>query len=139
MLPPTLPFITPRSSVKSLLERTADLGQFQDSAQRHWLVRRLHDISRLTGWGSARQIAEGCQASWVRAAHMGHGPLYVRPADLAATPLTVSAQPRRIDRKIREMDEEGAVVLAKADRAHLALGLLGVEGDLDRLKLEDES
>lgn len=115
------------------------MQQYQDSAQRHWLIRRLHDISRLTGWGSARQIAGGCESSWVRAAHMGRGPPYTRSADLmAGGPLTVWSLPRRIDDKIREMDEEGAVVLAKADRAHLALGLLGVEGDLDRLRLEDD-
>lgn len=71
---------------------------------------------------------------------MGHGPPYVRTADLVAgEPLTVASNPRRIDRKIREIHEEGtAVVLAKADRAHLALGLLGLEGDLDRLRLGDD-
>ena len=70
---------------------------------------------------------------------MGRGPPYVRSVDLmAGGPLTVWSSPRRIDDKIREMDEEGAVVLAKVDRAHLALGLLGVEGDLDRLRLEDD-
>ncbi|PKS08903.1 hypothetical protein jhhlp_003516 [Lomentospora prolificans] len=113
--------------------------QFQDSAQRHWLIQRLHDISRLTGWGSARQIAEGCEASWVRAAHMGRGPPYARSADLnTGAPLTVWSNPRRIDRRIQELEEGGEVVLAKADRAHLALGLLGVDGDLDRLKLVDD-
>ncbi|CAI4210534.1 unnamed protein product [Parascedosporium putredinis] len=112
---------------------------YQDSVQRHWLIQRLHDISRLTGWGSARQIAEGCEASWVRAAHMGRGPPYVRSADLmAGGPLTVWSNPRRIDKRIQELEEGGEVVLAKADRAHLALGLLGVDGDLDRLKLSDD-
>ena len=69
---------------------------------------------------------------------MGYGPPYVRPADLTDGPLTVTTKPRRIDRKIREMDEEGVEKLAKADRAHLALGLLGVEGDLDRLRVDDD-
>ena len=69
---------------------------------------------------------------------MGHGPPYVRSAEPSAVPLTAMSQSRRIDKKIREMDEVGAVVLAKADRAHLALGLLGLEGDLDRLQLEDD-
>ncbi|MBE3042071.1 hypothetical protein IMZ48_05725 [Candidatus Bathyarchaeota archaeon] len=144
---PFVPLASPTTRLTSpfhcqVSSRTQQLTshQYQDSAQRHWLVRRLRDISRLTGWASARQIAEGCESSWVRAAHMGRGPVYVRSADQPAAPPVVSRQSRRIDRKLREMamDEEGAIVLAKADRAHLALGLLGVEGDLDRLRLEDD-
>lgn len=74
----------------------------------------------------------------MRAASIGYGPTYVRPVDLTDGPLTVTTKPRRIDRKIREMDEEGAEKIAKADRAHLALGLLGLEGDLDRLRVGDD-
>lgn len=75
----------------------------------------------------------------MRAAHMGRGPPYVRSADLmAGGPLTVWSNPRRIDKRIQELEEGGEVVLAKADRAHLALGLLGVDGDLDRLRLSDD-
>ncbi|KAI0406125.1 hypothetical protein F4802DRAFT_117727 [Xylaria palmicola] len=53
--------------------------QLQDEAQRHWLVRRLRDIARLTGWQSAHQIADGCESAWVKAASLGRGPPY-RPA-----------------------------------------------------------
>lgn len=73
----------------------------------------------------------------MRAASMGYGPSYVRPADLNG-PLTVATKPRRIDRKIRELGEEGVEKIAKADRAHLAMGLLGIEGDLDRLRVDDD-
>ncbi|KAI1306859.1 hypothetical protein F5Y03DRAFT_405809 [Xylaria venustula] len=53
--------------------------QLQDEAQRHWLVRRLRDIARLTGWQSAHQIADGCESAWSKAAQLGRGPPY-RPA-----------------------------------------------------------
>lgn len=74
----------------------------------------------------------------MRAASMGYGPPYVRPADLMDGPLTLTAKPRRIDRKIQEMNEQGAGKIVKADRPHLALGLLGIEGDLDRLQVGDD-
>jgi hypothetical protein len=55
---------------------------------------------------------------------------------------TVSNGVRRIDRRIQEVDRvkgnEGRVVLARAERTHYALGLLGVEDDLEVLELKDE-
>ncbi|CAJ2513783.1 Uu.00g019020.m01.CDS01 [Anthostomella pinea] len=56
--------------------------QFRDTQQRHWLVRRLHDIARLTGWQSAHQIADGCESAWTKAAQYGRGPPYERAADV---------------------------------------------------------
>ncbi|KAI8629018.1 hypothetical protein F5Y19DRAFT_475578 [Xylariaceae sp. FL1651] len=53
--------------------------QFQADAQRHWLIRRLRDIARLTGWQSAHQIADGCESAWSKAAQLGRGPPY-KPA-----------------------------------------------------------
>jgi hypothetical protein len=70
---------------------------------------------------------------------MGRGPPYMRSEDLmTAAPLTVWSNPRRIDKRIQELADGGEVVLAKVDRAHLALGLLGLDGDLDRLKIVDD-
>ncbi|KAI0478787.1 hypothetical protein GGR56DRAFT_689771 [Xylariaceae sp. FL0804] len=48
--------------------------QYQTDDQRHWLVRRMHDTARLTGWQSAHQIADGCQSAWAKAAQYGRGP-----------------------------------------------------------------
>ncbi|KAI0132752.1 hypothetical protein BJ170DRAFT_700503 [Xylariales sp. AK1849] len=115
--------------------------QYQAEPQRNWLVRRMYDITRLTGWQSARQIAEGCESSWKRAAAMGRGPPYTRDPDINAdfTP-EIPGSSRRIDRRIREVrvDEHGRIVLAKEEKAHYALGLLGVQEDLERLDLETE-
>ncbi|KAI1437187.1 hypothetical protein GGR50DRAFT_118455 [Xylaria sp. CBS 124048] len=107
--------------------------QFQDEAQRHWLIRRLRDIARLTGWQSAHQIADGCESAWSKAAQLGRGPPYRQPPEpededgardvrdrrearkrQAAHPSDVSppgmawvwGNPRRLDRRI--LEEDGA-------------------------------
>ncbi|KAI1186247.1 hypothetical protein F5B17DRAFT_370450 [Nemania serpens] len=106
--------------------------QLQDEAQRHWLIRRLRDIARLTGWQSAHQIADGCESAWSKAAQLGRGPPYkpapededeedakdVRsrheakkrrppPPDMAPPGMSwVWGNPRRLDRRI--LEEDGA-------------------------------
>ncbi|KAM7212329.1 fungal transcriptional regulatory-like protein [Rhypophila decipiens] len=132
--------------------------QYRDTAQRHWVIRRLYDIERLTGWQSARQIADGCESAWSKAAAMKRGPAYHRPTDLGPLfPQPVWAKPRRVDTRIRELQEasdgdpsaaatakegvgswsseENRLVLARSEQSHYALGLLSVEQDLDRLDL----
>lgn len=97
-------------------------------------------MARLTGWQSARQIANGCESAWTKAAALGKGPPYTRPSDINLNhPPSIWDNPRRIDERIRELDgrEEGRLVLAKSEQAHYALGLLGVEQDLERLELRD--
>ncbi|KAF4979947.1 hypothetical protein FZEAL_3958 [Fusarium zealandicum] len=114
--------------------------EYQDEAQRHWVIHRLCDIARLTGWQSARRIADGCESSWMKAAQLGRGAPYVRAADPGSVPVSVWQNPRRIDRIIHELppDEERRIVLAKSERASFALGLLGVEQDLEVLELKDD-
>ncbi|KAI1497701.1 hypothetical protein F5X99DRAFT_357250 [Biscogniauxia marginata] len=141
--------------------------QYQEAPQRHWLIQRLHDIARLTGWQSARQIAEGCESAWCKTAQMGRGPPYQRSSDLnrGMPNSMIWGNPRRIDRRIREVDGDGGddsrdqdidnnnnssshnnnnttnssrkIVLAKGEKAFYAMGLLAVEQDLERLDLEE--
>ncbi|CAG9937153.1 unnamed protein product [Clonostachys rosea f. rosea IK726] len=115
--------------------------QFQDEEQRKWVVRRLFDITRLTGWQSAQQIAEGCETSWIKAAQMSRGPAYERTINPNATDDSVWKTARRIDRRIQEVEqgEETRLVLARVERAHYALGLLGVEDDLEFLDLGENA
>ena len=67
----------------------------------------------------------------------------MRPADLEGTEQSIWNSNRRIDRRILEADfrggDERRVVLARAERAHYALGLLGVEDDLEYLELKDDT
>lgn len=107
-------------------------------------MRRLHDIARLTGWQSARQISDGCESAWLKAAQLGKGPPYQRAPDVEALlPQSVWQNPRRIDRHIQELSSEQArrheerFVLTKSEQAHYALGLLSVEHDLERLELRE--
>jgi len=98
----------------------------------------LDDIARLTGWRSARQIAQGCESYWIKAAQLNRGPPYVRTPEVYNSPQSVWTNPRRIDRRFQELDEGGVLVLAPADQANLAMGLLGVDEDLDRLRLSED-
>lgn len=52
--------------------------QFQDPSQREWLVTRLLEIDRRSGWASSGIIARGCETAWEKAASMGRGPPYSR-------------------------------------------------------------
>lgn len=104
----------------------------------------MHDIARLTGWQSARQIATGCESAWIKAGQMGRGPPYEPPANFDRSDPSVGApsiwgQPRSIQTRIQEVsaDESNKLVLAKSERAFYALGLLGVEDELDKLDLVD--
>lgn len=67
----------------SLIESTMPLFfaavQYQDQAQREWVVMKLREISRLTGWATAMRVLLGCQRAWEKAAEMGKGPKYERP------------------------------------------------------------
>ncbi|PHH76777.1 hypothetical protein CDD80_1227 [Ophiocordyceps camponoti-rufipedis] len=115
--------------------------QLQNNEQRCWVVQRMYDISRLTGWQSAKKIAHGCESAWLKAYQLGHGPEYLRPENLDNVPVSVWMLPRRLDQKISELDEreETRLVLVRSEQTNLAFGLLGVEGDLDRIELADDS
>lgn len=100
----------------------------------------MYKVTRLTGWLSARQIADGCESGWIKAAQLGRGPPYTRPEDLGPEiPICVWQNPRRIDRKIQELDSgpDNRVTLAKSEQTYYAIGLLGVETDLNLLELRD--
>ncbi|KAL2134768.1 hypothetical protein VTI74DRAFT_10842 [Chaetomium olivicolor] len=114
--------------------------QFQDLHQRHWTIRRLRDIGRLTGWQSAHQIADGCETAWNKAAEVGRGPPYYSPPELGPLfPDSVWNRPRKIDRQMRGLEGgEHGLVLAKSEQAHYALGLLSVERDLETLVLDGD-
>jgi hypothetical protein len=140
-----------RSSLLGLLTPFLSLTQYQQKEQRDWTVQQCYDITRLTGWQSARQIADGCESAWVKMSHAGRGAPYSRSPDIRIerTQMIYTQEPRRIDRRILEetaktrQDEspQGSnsnkkLVLAHAEKAYYALGLLGVEQDLERLDLD---
>jgi hypothetical protein len=72
--------------------------QYQDPKQREWLITRLVDIDRRTGWASAGTIAKGCETAWEKAAAMGRGPPYKR--------------------RTRRVGEEGPLLYEETERGH---------------------
>ncbi|KAL7938105.1 hypothetical protein V8C35DRAFT_320042 [Trichoderma chlorosporum] len=113
--------------------------QYNETKQREWVIQRMHDIARLTGWQSAMQIACGCESAWIKSSQMG-GPEYTRPTIVNNVPSTIWKNPRRIDKKIGESEsgEDRRLVLAKAERTHYAIGMLAIETELARLELRDD-
>lgn len=117
------------------------LGQLQDNNQRCWVIQRVFDIARLTGWQTARKIAIGCESAWIKVAQLGHGPQYRRPQHLDDVPVSVWMNPRKLDQRLRELEktEDTRLVLRQSEQTNFALGLLGVETDLEVLDLEEDS
>lgn len=111
--------------------------QLKDDAQRHWTVRRLNAITRLTGWQTGTQIASGCEGAWRKAYTMGTGPQYEAEPDYDARGRH-SWTLRRLDGRIQEIpNSQEKVVVKKAERAHLAFGLLSLEQDMERITLTE--
>lgn len=67
----------------SLIEATMPMFfaavQYDVPDQRDWIVKKLREINRLTGWATASRILLGCQRAWEKAAQMHQGPHYERP------------------------------------------------------------
>lgn len=124
------PFLVPSYNADSLVL------QFRDKLQRQWAIRRLHDITRLTGWKTSDQIASGCEAAWRKAAEMGVAPDYEPESESVS--LSHGYTTRRIDHRIQEIDGgQSRPVLERSDRAYVAFGLLSIDADLDKLSLAD--
>ena len=84
--------------------------------------------------------------AWTKAASIGRGQPYMRAAETdtveTAMPSVWTTQSRRLDHRIHEVESSEdcsarKIVLAKSEQAHYALGLLGVQEDLELLDLED--
>jgi hypothetical protein len=117
--------------------------QYTDAEQRAWLVPRILDIEKRTGFGSAGLIARGCEIAWEKMGQAGRGPpyrMYRQPEDedqrlngnvveLGSDGLEGnSPQTRR--REIPEGDRSH-IFTKEAARVHWAFGLLGEGKDLE--------
>lgn len=114
--------------------------QYSDAAQRKWLVQRLFQVDRRTGWATAALIAEGVQTSWVKAAAAGRGPPYERVSranfhddrvgmylDSNYQVVNFQGQPE----PVQETAHSRRFVHTKAAaRLHWAIGIIGGEDDL---------
>lgn len=76
----------------------------------------------------------------MKAAQLGRGPPYRRPDGLDDSPMSVWMHPRKLDQRLRDLEktEETRLVLRQSEQTNLALGLLGVETDLEVLDLQED-
>ncbi|ESZ98711.1 hypothetical protein SBOR_0949 [Sclerotinia borealis F-4128] len=110
--------------------------QYQNVDQRTWLICRLKDVARLTGWETALAIATGCETSWVKAGEMGRGPPYERTRDERVAPQMWNFT-RNVERVVREQKAtEQKLVIGTHERIHYALGVLGVQDHFENLDLD---
>ncbi|KAI9848847.1 MAG: hypothetical protein M1837_006363 [Sclerophora amabilis] len=125
----------------ALIEATMSLFfagvQYQDAAQRGWTVTKLRDIARLTGWESSAAVAAGCETSWEKQAALGRGPPYTRVGDpISKDDRMAGRKPFLTDEEPKDTSDRRFIGVNPAARIHWAIGILGLEEDLGKLKLE---
>ncbi|KAI9761075.1 MAG: hypothetical protein M4579_001227 [Chaenotheca gracillima] len=133
----------PPSLGAALIEITIPLFfagvQYRDPAQRGWLISKLRDITRLTGWESSSAVAAGCETSWEKQAAMGRGPAYTRVLDpIHRDDRMAGRKPYTTDERPRDSNDRRFIGVNPAARVHWAIGILGVDEDIRNLKLHDE-
>ncbi|THC97698.1 hypothetical protein EYZ11_002804 [Aspergillus tanneri] len=103
--------------------------QYSDAAQREWIITKLRDISRLTGWKSADAVANGCESAWVAAARQGYGPPYKRSSELFYQPSPpVTQRPAYANSERRFIATEGS---------SWAMGILSLDDDMQSLRIAE--
>ena len=115
--------------------------QYRDAAQRGWLITKLRDIARLTGWQTSALIASGCERAWIHAAQIGRGPPYERTMNPTARDDRVagrSRDPRLLAHPPKDNNDRRFVRQNAGTRVYWAMGILSVEEDMRELSLEEE-
>ncbi|KAJ5273253.1 hypothetical protein N7478_008378 [Penicillium angulare] len=107
--------------------------QYVDPVQRVWTIAKLRDVSRLTGWKTSDAIAGGCEKAWIVAAKYGRGPPYERSFRTDRDRDGQDVLERDLSSSYSE--DRRFVTVQAPDRAHLAMGLLSLEGDMKSLEL----
>ncbi|RMZ81748.1 hypothetical protein DV738_g2084, partial [Chaetothyriales sp. CBS 135597] len=139
----------------ALIETTVSLlfagVQFQEMSKRGWTISKLHDTARMTGWQTSAAVAAACEHAWETQGRLGKGPPYHRSLDRNNKDARVNGLPRLGDHeasRIEELDpaSEHESKFVRHDRSligrhggtrvHWALGLLGVEQDMEQLQLD---
>lgn len=114
--------------------------QYRDPKQREWLVSRLLEIDRRTGWATAGIIARGCETAWEKSASMGRGPPYERRTRRVGEeePIEVDLEPRMSTWSDKSDKESGRLSGQNMERGWIvkrksptfAVNVLGTEDDL---------
>lgn len=115
--------------------------QYKQKPHRDWLVHKLREITRLSGWASSSKVLLGCLRAWEKMAAMGRGQPYERPppeeeADILMLGMPAHSDTVYYDGVMRDANTEGVVVGGEEDpernfvltvknRVEFAMGLLG--------------
>ncbi|RMD40798.1 hypothetical protein DV735_g4334, partial [Chaetothyriales sp. CBS 134920] len=125
--------------------------QYQEMSKRGWTISKLHDTARMTGWQTSAAVAAACEHAWETQGRLGKGPPYHRSLDRNNKDARVNGLPRLGDTvapRVEDLDaaSEHESKFVRHDRSlidrhggtrvHWALGLLGVEQDMDKLQLD---
>jgi hypothetical protein len=98
-------------------------AQLSDAEQRSWLVERLRELNKRSGWASIGLIAAGCETAWERADAARNAPPYQR-----STPRrpVLPVPPPDVEVSGEVNDPDGSAPRDERDfRLHHAVGLLG--------------
>ena len=80
----------------------------------------------------------GCETAWTRAAEMGKGPPYTRMTEKKIDQEVWNSTGKGTDRLSSGARNREKIFIARTDRVHYALGLLGVEQSLENLDFDDD-
>ncbi|KAI9800863.1 MAG: hypothetical protein M1825_003646 [Sarcosagium campestre] len=112
--------------------------QYQDAAQRGWTISKLRDIASGSGWETSAAVASGCETSWERAGQMGRGPPYTRTMNPMSTDDRIAGRrPNAQTGPPTDNTDRRCIKVNAGTRVHWAIGILGVEEDLNKLDLDD--
>lgn len=79
----------------------------------------------------------GCETAWTKAAEMGRGPPYARLTEKKINQEVWNTTRIGTDPLSSRAHSREKIIIARTDRVHYALGLLGVEQSLENLDFDD--
>ncbi|PWY84724.1 hypothetical protein BO94DRAFT_467896 [Aspergillus sclerotioniger CBS 115572] len=111
--------------------------QYTDSAQRDWVITRMHNLAQKSGWQSSNTMASSCENAWIVAAKQGRGPPYERKDTIGYQPASTWTPPTE-GSVLNDPSERRFVTIAKnPSEMGWAMGLLSLEDDVINLEIED--
>lgn len=82
-------------------------------------------------------VAHGCETAWIKTAEMGGGPPYTRMAEKKIDQ-EAWYNARRSDPVSLDTQDRGRLLTFRTERVHYALGLIGVQQDLENLDFDGD-
>ena len=113
--------------------------QYRNPAQRGWTITKLRDIARLTGWQTSALIASGCEQAWLKMYALGRGPKYERTMNVMAHDDRVAGRgrdPVSLSQPPKDNNDRRFIFRNPGTRVYWALGILGVDEDMNNMHLE---